>query len=63
MGFLRGNRIEIKSPDQFASMRQAGIVVGRTLELVRQQAEAGMTTADIDAIAREQLKAAGAQVQ
>jgi len=60
MGFLRGNRIEIKTPDQFACMRQAGLVVARTLELVRTQAASGMTTADIDAIAREQLRAAGA---
>lgn len=60
MAFRRGNRIEIKSPEQFACMRQAGLVVGRTLELVRAQAVAGMTTADIDAIAREQLAAAGA---
>lgn len=60
MGFLRGNRIEIKSPEQFSRMREAGLVVARTLELVRQQACAGMTTADIDAIAREQLRASGA---
>ena len=60
MGFRRGSRIEIKTDDQFACMRQAGLVVGRTLELVRQQAVAGMTTADIDAIAREELAKAGA---
>lgn len=60
MGFLRGNRIEIKTAEQFEYMREAGLVVGRTLELVRSQATAGMTTADIDAIAREQLAAAGA---
>ena len=60
MGFLRGNRIEIKSSEQFACMRQAGLVVANTLELVRSQAVAGMTTADIDAIAREQLRSAGA---
>lgn len=60
MGFFRGNRIEIKSTEQFDCMRQAGLVVARTLEIVRMQATAGMTTADIDAIAREQLRAAGA---
>ena len=60
MGFRRGSRIEIKTADQFACMRQAGIVVGSALEAVRAQTHVGMTTADIDAIAREHLKAAGA---
>ena len=60
MVFRRGKGIEIKTPEQFQYMRAAGLVVGRTLELVRQQAVAGMTTADIDAIAREELAKAGA---
>lgn len=41
-------------------MRAAGLVVARTLELVREQAVPGMTTADIDDIARTQLRDAGA---
>ena len=61
MGFLRGSRIEIKSPEQFACMRQAGLVVARTLASVRDQATAGMTTADIDDIARAELQNAGAR--
>ncbi len=60
MAFRRGNRIELKSHAQFLHMRQAGLVVGRTLEMVRQQAVVGMTTADIDDIARQQLRLAGA---
>lgn len=60
MGFRRGSRIEIKTPEQFACMREAGLVVARTLQQVRMQAAPGMTTADIDDIARAELKAAGA---
>ena len=32
---LRDRRIEIKTPDQIALMREAGIVVAETLELLR----------------------------
>ncbi len=60
MAFRRGNRIELKTPQQFLAMRQAGLVVAHTLEHVRQVAAAGMTTADIDGIARARLRDAGA---
>jgi len=56
--FDRG--IEIKTPDQIASMRAAGLVVGRTLELLRTEVRAGMTTRELDDIARESIYAAGA---
>jgi len=59
MGFLdRG--IEIKSPEQIACMRQAGLVVGETLELLRETVAAGMTTRDLDAVAEKHIRAAGA---
>ena len=60
MAFRRGTRIEIKTPEQFQYMRQAGLVVAKTLNLVRELTSAGMTTNDIDAIAREQLAHYGA---
>jgi methionyl aminopeptidase len=41
--FERG--IEIKTPAQIASMRAAGLVVASALELLRETAKAGMTTA------------------
>jgi len=41
-------------------MRVAGLIVGRTLAAVRDAARAGMTTADLDQIAREHIAAAGA---
>lgn len=58
--FRRRDRIEIKSPEQFDLMRVAGLVVARGLDLMRTQVSPGMTTADIDAIARDHLVAEGA---
>ena len=41
-------------------MRVAGLIVGRTLAAVREVAKAGMTTAELDQVAREHIAAAGA---
>ncbi|MBK8460373.1 MAG: type I methionyl aminopeptidase [Micropruina sp.] len=41
-------------------MRQAGLVVGRTLEALRVAARPGLTTAELDGLAREELARAGA---
>lgn len=56
--FDRG--IEIKTPAQIDVMRRAGLVVGQTLELLRTTAAAGMTTAELDAIAHDSIRALGA---
>lgn len=56
--FERG--IEIKTPDQIATMRAAGLVVGRTLALLRDEVRAGMTTRDLDTIARDSIGSHGA---
>ncbi len=40
MGF-RDRGIEIKTPDQIAKMRVAGLLVGETLELLRTEVRAG----------------------
>jgi methionyl aminopeptidase len=59
MGLLdRG--IEIKTPEQVDAMRRAGLVVGRTLELMRSSARAGITTGELDAIAEDHIRASGA---
>ncbi len=59
MGFLdRG--LEIKTPEQVDGMRRAGLVVGRTLELLRTSVRAGVTTAELDAIAEDSIRSAGA---
>lgn len=59
MGFLdRG--LEIKTPDQVRLMRRAGLVVGRTLEVLRAAVRPGITTAELDAIAEDSIRSAGA---
>ena len=56
--FDRG--IEIKTPAQIEVMREAGLVVGKTLELLRNTVKAGMTTRELDAIAHEHILSFGA---
>ena len=52
--------IEAKSAEQILKMRAAGLVVGRTLQAVREAAHPGVTTAELDQLAREHIAAAGA---
>lgn len=52
--------IELKSGEQIRSMRAAGLVVARTLEAVRAAAGPGVTTGELDSLAREHIAAAGA---
>jgi len=56
----RRDRFELKTPEQFRAMRRAGLVVGQTLERLRIEAAPGVTTGDLDRIARECLAKAGA---
>lgn len=56
MSFLRRPKIEAKSSEQILLMRQAGLVVGRTLELMRERAVAGVTTGQLDALAEEHIR-------
>ena len=58
--FRRKDRIEIKTPEQIALMREAGLVVARTLELLRSSVAPGMTTRALDAIAEESIRSHGA---
>jgi len=58
MGLLdRG--LEIKSPAQIDLMRRAGLLVGETLELLREAAKPGVTTGELDALAEENIRALG----
>ena len=43
--------IEIKTPEQIAVMREAGLVVARTLQVLAAAVRPGITTADLDALA------------
>lgn len=56
----RRTGIELKSAEQIRRMRVAGLVVGRTLAAVREAARPGVTTAELDGVAREHIAAAGA---
>ena len=58
--FGKSESIEIKSVDELALMREAGLVVAQTLDRLRQELVPGMTTADLDAIARESIASHGA---
>ena len=53
--FGRRSAIEIKSRDQLAVMRQAGLVVARALSAISDAAAPGVTTGALDAIARDVL--------
>jgi methionyl aminopeptidase len=53
--------LEIKTPGQLALMREAGLVVARTLRAVADAVQPGITTAELDALAARQIRAAGAE--
>ncbi|GAA0395802.1 type I methionyl aminopeptidase [Microbispora corallina] len=52
--------IQIKNAEQIDKMRAAGLVVGRTLELLRSSVRPGITPLDLDAIAEEAIRGEGA---
>lgn len=53
-------RIEIKTPEQLAVMRAAGLVVAEALRRTAEAVRPGVTTARLDAIAAEVIADAGA---
>jgi methionyl aminopeptidase len=52
--------IEIKTPEQIAAMRRAGLVVARTLRVLREAVKPGISTADLDVLAAREIRGAGA---
>jgi len=54
------SRLDVKTPDQIRMMRSAGVVVGETLELLRDQARPGVTTGDLDQAAEDFIRSKGA---
>lgn len=58
--FRKKDSIQIKSADQLAVMRQAGLVVATALKTVSEAVRPGVTTADLDAIAHQIIRDAGA---
>jgi methionyl aminopeptidase len=60
MRLRREAGIEIKTPEQLARMREAGLVVCRTLKVLADAVRPGITTAELDAIAAREIEGAGA---
>jgi methionyl aminopeptidase len=56
----RRNRIELQSPEQIRLMRKAGLVVARGLAEMAEAARPGVSTLDLDRIARDVLAEHGA---
>ena len=56
----RGRDIELKSPAELEAMRAAGALVARTLAAVIELARPGVSTGDLDALAEQTIRAAGA---
>jgi methionyl aminopeptidase len=60
MGFRKKERVQIKTPEQIELMRVAGKVVADTLQTLRASVTPGITTRELDAVARECIYGAGA---
>jgi methionyl aminopeptidase len=56
----RGRDIELKTPGELEAMRAAGAVVADALSAVTAAIKAGVSTKELDAIAEEVIRAAGA---
>ncbi|MGN6161181.1 MAG: type I methionyl aminopeptidase [Marmoricola sp.] len=48
--------IELKTPEQIEKMRVAGLLVGRTLEVLRAAVRPGISTRELDAIAEQHIR-------
>ena len=60
MVFRKKEKVQIKTAEQIELMRVAGRVVGQTLQALEEAVVPGVTTAELDAIARECIYGAGA---
>jgi methionyl aminopeptidase len=56
----RAQAVQIKTPEQIATMREAGLVVAHALDAVAAAVRPGVTTAELDALAELEIRAAGA---
>src|ERR1700722_1916167 len=59
----RAQEIQIKTPEQFAVLREAGLVVAKTLAAVAAAGRPGATTAELAALAWREIRAGGASRQ
>ncbi len=53
--------IMLKSPREIDLLRDAGLVVAEALEIMREHARPGVTTAELDRLAEEHIRARGAE--
>jgi methionyl aminopeptidase len=58
--FRKKEKVQIKTPEQIELMRIAGQVVGHTLQTLESAVVPGVTTAELDQIARDCIYGAGA---
>ncbi|NDF11137.1 MAG: type I methionyl aminopeptidase, partial [Actinobacteria bacterium] len=56
---MKNSSIQIKNLDELKTMRRAGLLVRETLELVRENIKAGITTSALDAIAEANIRRGG----
>ena len=57
---MRTSGVELKTPEQLIAMRRAGLVVAATHTALRDAAAPGVTTGELDALARDVIAAHGA---
>jgi methionyl aminopeptidase len=60
MRLRRESAIQVKTPEQLDRMRAAGLVVARTLRVLREAVRPGISTSDLDVIAEREIRGAGA---
>src|ERR687890_1225840 len=53
--------MSVKSPDELRALEAAGRVVAATIRAMRRAVRPGVTTAELDAIARREFKRSGAR--
>lgn len=51
--------MEIKTPEQVERMRPPGLLVARTLEVLRERTRPGVTTGELDGVAEDCIRSAG----
>lgn len=52
----RDRGIQVKTPEQIVLMRRAGLLVGQTLEVVRDAVRAGVTLRELDTLAEQHIR-------
>ncbi|MBC9823697.1 type I methionyl aminopeptidase [Terrabacter sp. MAHUQ-38] len=57
--FGRRNRLQGRTDEQLLLMREAGLLVGRTLELLASEVRPGVTTLELDRLAEEFIRSNG----